>query len=233
HGRVLNDLLRYTQVCRARGELVLDGAREAGDWHACRDHSWGIRSTMGPPTPAGGVEPPERDPRALRLWVPFECGGDVGFFHTHEDASGATLDFEGRLHRGCEAVELAGVRHRLVYEEGSTRLAAGELTLLDARGREHAYRIRVACPPAHPQGFGYARGWSDGGQPGVYRGAEVVERSRFRVDDPRDDLGAPHLPPGRRLGGTEYASTIESAAGETGMAHVESMLYGGYRPAPD
>ena len=57
HGRVFNDVLRYTQASRANGELTIDGEREAVDnWYACRDHSWGIRSTMGPYAPLGGHE---------------------------------------------------------------------------------------------------------------------------------------------------------------------------------
>lgn len=232
HGSVLNDLLRYSQVCRADGELVIDGEREPVEgWHAARDHSWGIRSTMGPHTPLGGSEDEPRDPRAIRLWVPFECGDVVGFFHCHEDADGAVLDFEGRLdHADGSSVVLASVRHRLRYEEGTRRLAGGELTLVDEHGGEHEYRFAVACAPAHPQGFGYARGWSDGGQPGVYRGADVSERDRFDVSDPALPAGAPHLPPEKHLGGTEFASTIEGPGGATGMAHVEHMIYGTYRP---
>ena len=103
HGRVFNDVLRYTQVCRANGELTVDGEREPVDgWYACRDHSWGIRSTMGPYAPLGGHEQESPDPRALRLWVPFECGDAVGFFHCHEAHDGSVLDCEGRLDPGGE-----------------------------------------------------------------------------------------------------------------------------------
>ena len=187
HGRLLNDVLRYTQVARADGELTVDGEREAVDGrHACRDHSWGIRSTMGPHAPLGGLEQEAPDPRALRLWVPFECGDTVGFFHCHEAHDGSVLDCEGRLDRAGRApLRIDAVGHELRYEEGTRRLAGGELSLLDETGAEHGYRFEVACAPAHPQGFGYTRGWSDGGQPGVYRGNDVIERDRFDVSDPR------------------------------------------------
>ena len=231
HGRVFNDLLRYTQVCRASGEFALDGVSEpVQDWYGCRDHSWGIRSTMGPHTPIGGIDDGQRDPRALRLWVPFECGDVAGFFHCHEDAEGTVLDCEGRLDRtGRPSLRVASVRHSLRYEDGTRRLEGGDLTLIDDGGNEHAYRFAVACAPAHPQGFGYTRGWSDGGQPGVYRGAEVIERDRFDVSDPAVAAGALHLPLKRRLGGTEFVSTIAGPDGATGMAHVEHMLYPGSR----
>jgi len=232
HGRLLNDVLRYTQVARAEGEIAVDGEREAVEgWHGCRDHSWGIRSTMGPHAPLGGIEEESPDPRALRLWVPFECGDAVGFFHCHEAHDGSVLDCEGRLHLpGGRSLRIDAVRHALRYEAGTTRLEGGELTLVDEAGSEHPYRFEVACAPAHPQGFGYTRGWSDGGQPGVYRGAEVSERDRFDVSDPALRGGAAHLPPERRLGGTEFACTIAGRDGAVGMAHVEHMLYPARRP---
>ena len=234
HGRLSNDLLRYTQVCRADGELTVDGDREpVGGWYACRDHSWGIRSTMGPHTPIGGVDDDSRDPRALRLWVPFECGDVVGFFDCHEDEDGGVLDCQGRLDRaGGPSLGIAAVRHALRYEAGTRRLSSGDLTLIDEHGGEHPYRFDVVCEPAHPQGFGYTRGWSDGGQPGVYRGVDVIERDRFDVSDPAAAAGAPHLPATRRLGGTEFVSAMTGPDGAEGMAHVEHMLYGAARVPP-
>jgi hypothetical protein len=229
HGRLLNHVLRYVQVARAHGELRLDGERIAVDgWHAARDHSWGIRSTMGPHVPLGGLpeDGDERDRRALRLWVPFEVEGQCGFFHQHEDAEGAVLDVEGRLDFADGAsVAVIEARHELRYHPGTRRLAEGAFTLTDETGAERAYHFRVAGDPAHPQGFGYARGWSDGGQPGVYRGAEALEHERFRVDDPEALAGPPHVPPDRRLGGTEFPATLEGPGGASGMAHVEHMLY--------
>ena len=201
-------------------------ARRSTSWYACRDHSWGIRSTMGPYAPLGGPEEESPDPRALRLWVPFECGDVAGFFHCHEAHDGSVLDCEGLLHRGDEPpLRIDAVGHELRYEDGTRRLAGGRLTLHDETGAEHEYRLEVACPPAHPQGYGYTRGWSDGGQPGVYRGLDVIERDRFDVSDPAVAAGAPHLAPERRLGGTEFVSTIAGPGGAEGMAHVEHMLY--------
>ena len=82
----------------------------------------------------------------------------------------------------------------------------------------------------HPEGFGYARGWSDGGNPGVWRGAEIVESSSFDATDPNAAPGGAHLPAARRLGGTEFACTLVGPEGQTGMAHVEHMIYGTYEP---
>jgi hypothetical protein len=233
YGRLYNHVVRYTQPCRATGRVTIDGRDRVVDrWFACRDHSWGIRSTMGPHVPIGGGDSgftaPDR--RAIRIWVPFEVEGCAGFFHTHEDAAGRALDFEGRLEQGGRTVDLAGVRHVLRYHQGTRRLRGGEFTLVDVDGVEREFAFEAACDPAHPQGFGYSRGWMDGGQPGVYRGVAHVEHDRFRVDDPSSPQGPEHVPAGRRLGGTEFACTLTGPGGATGMAHVEHMIYGAYAP---
>jgi hypothetical protein len=232
HGVVLNHLLRYSGPVRCEGRLEIDGEELVVDrWYGARDHSWGIRSTMGPHLPIRGVEEQPPDPRAIRIWVPFEAGHLSGFFHTHEGRRGETLDFQGTLWDDGEEVPLTGVQHRFEYLPGTRRLAGGAFTLLAADGREYPFTFRVACEPAHPEGFGYARGWSDGGNPGAWRGPEHVETSRFDVTDPNTAPGGAHLPARRRLGGTEYACHLEGPEGACGMAHVEHMIYGTYEPA--
>jgi hypothetical protein len=231
-GRMINDVFRYTQSCRASGTLVIDGVTTRVErWFGARDHSWGIRSTMGPQVPHGGIDAGDhRDPRALRLWVPFEVGDHSGFFHLHEDADGNVLDCEGRIDLSSGgSLGVVAVKHALRYSPGTPRLSGGEFELRTHDGGSHTYEIEVVCEPAHPQGFGYARGWSDLGQPGVYRGADVRESDRFATNDPARALGPAHVPEKRRLGGTEFACSMSGAAG-TGMAHVEHMLYGTYRP---
>lgn len=228
HGTLLNHVLRYVQVGRADGTLTVDGVRiPVQDWHGARDHSWGVRSTMGPRTSSGGVAATAGpgDPRAMRLWVPFEAGGVRGFFHVHADAQGSPLDVDGRLDLpDGAATGVVAVHHELSYRPGSRRLSGGRFVLRDERGSEHGYTFEVACDPAHPQGFGYTRGWSDGGGPGVYRGEDIAEIDRFDVsgDEP---AGPEHVPAERRLGGTEFACTLHADDGATGMAHVEHMLY--------
>ena len=232
HGRLLNDLIRYTQVGRASGTVAADEERwEVSDWHSCRDHSWGIRSTMGPYVPIGGVGGRRADPRAIRIWIPFELDDHSGFFHTHEDRAGATLDFEGRLDRDDgSSLDLAAVEHSFHYHPGSRRLSHGAFTLVGADGSRHDYEFASSADPAHPQGFGYTRGWSDGGQPGVYRGEYVEEVDRFPTDNPSTALGPFHVPEARRLGGTEFTATMSGPGGVEGMAHIEHMIYGAYEP---
>jgi hypothetical protein len=229
YGRVLNHVLRYTQPGRATGVVSIDGADEEVDaWFAARDHSWGIRQTMGPPLPLHGLgrEPP--DPRAMRLWVPFEVGEHAGFFHLHEDVDGNVLDCEGRVDRvggeGHDAAAVLAVEHRLDYAAGG-RLRAGTFDLVLDGAEPLRLDFEVTCAPAHPQGFGYHGGWCDGGNPGVWRGVEHHEGERFDVDDPATAGGPAHVAVERRLGGTEFTATVRGPSGASGMAHVEHMRY--------
>jgi hypothetical protein len=64
----------------------------------------------------------------------------------------------------------------------------------------------------------------------VYRGEYVEEVDRFPTDDPAAPLGPAHVPESRRLGGTEFSSTLVGPGGSEGMAHIEHMIYGEYRP---
>ena len=234
YGRMVNDVLRYTQICRATGRVRHDGADVAVDgWHAMRDHSWGIRLTMGPPSSIGGTDrtDEERDERALRLWVPFDVGSHSGFFHTHEDRSGRTLDVEGRLDfPDGSSVEVASVKHALRYEPGTRRIAGGTFSLGGADGSWRDYEIEAAGTPADVQGFGYYGGWKDGGSAGVHRGPDVLEYDRYSSVAGPEPSGPDHVPVRRRLGPTEYPCLMKGPDGSARMAHVEHHVFGAYDP---
>ena len=233
YGHVINDLVRYTQVCRATGTLHCDGEAVAVDgWHAMRDHSWGVRSTMGPRTPHGGVDaiPFEADRRRYRLWVPFETSDHGGFFNTHEDEHGRPLDFEGQLtFPDGRAVQLTEVRHRIAYEPGSRYVIGGSFALRDEHGEWREYRLDQPGTPADVQGLGYYGGWHDGASAGVYRGeGPTVESDRYAVS--AVPAGPPRVPEHRRLGPTEFPFTISGPGGARGMAHFEHHVMGRYEP---
>lgn len=234
YGAVINDTLRYTTVCRAGGTARAMGTDLAIDgWHAMRDHSWGIRSSMSVPTKLGGTDktPDETFNRALRLWVPFECGDHTGFVNTHEDADGHPLDFEGRLDfADGRTVEVTGCRHALRYHPGSEWPTGGTLVLTCADGVERSYELELAGTPADVQAGGYYRGWSDGYGPGVYRGAEITETDDYPADPDGERSGPPHVPVKHRLGPTEFPMRMTAADGGTGMAHFEHSIRGAYRP---
>jgi hypothetical protein len=231
-GRLLNHVLRYTQLGRANGTMHHDGeAIPVEGWYVVRDHSWGIRASMGPHIPIRGVDRTARDPRAIRIWMPFDVGDHQGMFALHEDADGNLLDFDGRLvARDGTETALVSARHAFRYLEGTRQLTDGEVTLVDEHGTEHHYTFEVVADGATAQGFGYVRGWKDGEPPGTWRGVEHVETDRFRIDDPHQKAGPDHVPVEKRLGVGEYPAVIRSADGHEGMTQIEHAIYGAYRP---
>jgi hypothetical protein len=234
YGVAINDTLRYTQVCRATGAATLGGERvEVGAWHAIRDHSWGVRSSMALPDPFGGVDRPaaERRRRAFRLWVPFEVEDHCGFFQTHEDRDGNAIDFEGRLfYDDGREVPLLSVSHALEYHANTKRPVAGSLRLIGEDGIERAYSLRSTGLAVDVQGLGYYGGWNDGYSAGVYRGADVIESDIYGNDAAEDPTGPPHVPLERRLGPTEHPSFLTGPEGAQGMAHLEHSVFGAYAP---
>ncbi|MEM7543592.1 MAG: hypothetical protein AAF384_18690 [Pseudomonadota bacterium] len=231
-GAVVNDLIRYTQICRAVGQAILDGHEiEIDQWHAMRDHSWGVRSSMGIPTGIQGIDRTEReaDRRALRLWVPFEVEDHAGFFNTHEDSAGNTLDFEGRLDfSDGDTVKLIAVRHELTYRAGTSRPSGGVIELDGEDGSTRRYELELVGTPADVQGGGYYRGWRDGLGPGIYRGSETTEHDAYDVTPGAKTTGPPHVPEKYRLGPTEFPMRITAANGALGMAHFEHTISGPY-----
>lgn len=235
HGHLIPDLIRYTQVCRATGFAVRDGERvEIERWHAIRDHSWGVRSGMGPKTSHGGVERDESevDRRRFRVWVPFEIEGHSGFFNTHEAQDGSTLDFEGRLDFSDGShVKLVALRHRLEHAPGTKNVVGGSFELLDANGVWRSYTVEAAGTPADVQGLGYYGGWRDGGSAGVYRGVgPVVEVDRYPSAAALGKTGLLSRPEAKRLGPTEFPCFMTGPDGARGMAHVEQHIFGAYEP---
>lgn len=234
YGAVINDTIRYTTVCRITGTATIDGtAMPIDSWHGMRDHSWGVRSSMGVPTSLGGIDrtPDETTNRALRLWVPFEAGDHSGFVNIHEDADGTPHDFEGRLDfPDGRSVPLVSMTHALEYLPGTKRPVGGSFELLDGDGVARKYELRASGSPADVQAGGYYRGWRDGGGPGVYRGAEVIETEDYDTTPGGETTGPPHVPVKYRFGPTEHPMHMVGPDGVAGMAHVEHTIRGTYRP---
>ena len=231
-GAIVNDLIRYTQICRATGQAEVDGEIIAiNAWHAMRDHSWGVRSSMAVPT---GIKGTDRaydagQRRALRLWVPFQVEDHCGFFNTHENPNGESLDFEGRLdYADGRSIRLTAVRHELEYLGTTHRLTGGHIELDGEDGETREYRLELAGTPADVQAGGYYRGWSDNLGPGVYRGSEVLEYDDYDVSPGDEKTGPPHVPENFRLGPTEYPMKMLGPNGAKGMAHFEHTLSGPY-----
>ena len=231
-GALVNDLIRYTQICRASGSANVKGEiLNISDWHAMRDHSWGVRSSMAVPTGIKGdaSERQASSRRALRLWVPFEVSDHCGFFNTHENSKGETLDFEGRLdYTNGTSVDLVAIRHELEYQDDTDRPCGGKITLEGEDGLCREYQLELAGTPADVQAGGYYGGWSDNLGPGIYRGEQVIEHDDYDVSPSDTRTGPPHVGVNDRFGPTEYPMRMTGPGGATGMAHFEHTISGPY-----
>jgi hypothetical protein len=235
YGHLIHDMVRYTQICQASGTVTRDGEKvEAVQWHAIRDHSWGVRAGMGPATPHSGVEREEEeiDRRRFRIWSPFSLDQYTGFFNTHEDENGQVLDFEGCFDMpDGRRIRLTAIRHQLDYAPGTKNVVGGTFELCDGNGRWRKYTLKGAGTPADVQGLGYYGGWKDGGSAGVYRGAgPIVETDRYPSSAQLGKTGLLSLPEKKRLGPTEFPCFLTGPDGETGMAHFEQHVFGTYKP---
>jgi hypothetical protein len=209
------------------------------DWPFSRDHSWGIRSGMGPHTPHGGRSTDvagRPDRRRFRLWVPFVLDGHCGFFHTHEDEHGTTIDVEGRIRlRNGTEVDVVRCEHALTHHPGTRYPSGGTITLTDARGHRRRYTLTPCGTPADVQGFGYHGGWHDGRSAGTYRGDDlVVEHDRYPSGTRLPPTGPPKVAAERRIGPSEFPCLVRCddgpGAGASGMAQLEHSVLGTYRP---
>ncbi len=233
NGHLIHDMVRYTQICRVNGSVTCDGVTApAQDWCAIRDHSWGVRSGMGPATPHGGArDEDEIDLRRFRIWAPFALDRYTGFFNTHEDENGDTLDFEGAIDMpDGRRIKLVAIKHDLRYAPGTKNVVGGTFSLCDSDGDWRAYTIEAAGTPADVQGLGYYGGWNDGGNAGVYRGVgPVVETDRYPSSAAGGKTGLLSLPEAKRLGPTEFPCVMIGPDGERGMAHFEQHIFGDYK----
>lgn len=86
--RITNDVVRYHQCGGASGWIELDGVRHNVTpdlWSFGRDHSWGIRNTVGAPPADLAPTPYPRNPMSFTSWSPVRCtrsdGSEYTLFH--------------------------------------------------------------------------------------------------------------------------------------------------------
>ena len=235
HGRLLNDVLRYTQVARADGDAH-GGRRVRGSRVVVRLPRPLVGDPLddGPLRAARGASRRRRPTRA-------RCGcGSRSSAATSPASSTATRRTTAACSTARASSTLAtssrsastpsATSSATRTGRGGSRAAGSRSTTRPAPSTSTASRS-PARPPTRRATATRAAGRT-AASPGVYRGLDVIERDRFDVSDPAVAAGAPHLAPERRLGGTEFVSTIAGPGGAEGMAHVEHMLYPRRGPAP-
>ncbi len=185
------DQIRYHQTgLVARGWVELEGRRlevTPGNWIMTRDHSWGLRPSIGAPLPDLQPEPMDANPPCvLAVWNPLlftRPGGGTYAFHQyyllyagegwrHEKVQGGFEFPDGRR----EPVQR--IEPRLRFDPRNKRLLGGEFGLVMADGRQRVLTARTLGETGFHLGAGLYHGF-DGKYHGQWRGPLLVEGEHF------------------------------------------------------
>ena len=266
-GRRSTDQSRYSQPGKASGTLRLGAQQWAVTperWSGARDHSWGLYADRPPLSPLASVLPPREvdngPQRSLRFWTCFRTDPYSGFFHLHEDASGAQAKFNdvfgtpfgGSIHRGWDhpPIQLAAGRHEIEFQPGTRIPKRATLFLTDTQGGAWKQIFEAAAPPWVVQTMGYHPGsWKDGGTFFTYHGAEdlALEWDSFDFSSQpfaftpyvvQGEAAANSFGEGTRKGqmihGPEYLARVTTHAPDGAISHgaaqVEMFINGPYHP---
>lgn len=185
------DQIRYHQTgVVAGGWVEIEGRRldlKPGDWIMTRDHSWGIRPSVG--VPMTDLQPDPMDAglsRVLAVWNPLlftrPDGGTYAFHQyyllyagegwRHEKVQGGFEFSDGRR----EPVQR--IEPRLRFEPRNKRLLGGEFELIMHDGRRRLLSARTLGGTGFHLGAGLYHGF-DGRHHGQWRGPLHVEGEHF------------------------------------------------------
>jgi hypothetical protein len=181
-GRVVEESRRFDQIGECSGWLELAGDRvQLERWWATRDHSWGVRESMGIPEPVTGPpNPPSAGTLFAFLFFSTEAfGGHVQI----AQFAGRPDYFTAEIARRAEpedTVELSEAKLDVkFYDDGRPRRF--QTARFDARladGRTVEIQTEALCPAVDMQGLG------------VWRGDEHLEHDVFDVSHP-SEVGRP------------------------------------------
>ena len=185
------DQIRYHQTgIVTRGWVEIEGRRlevAPGAWIMTRDHSWGLRPSVGAPLPDLQPDPMDaHSPRVLAVWNPLlftQPDGSHYAFHQyyllyagegwrHERVQGGFEYADGRR----EPVQT--IQPRLRFDPRNKRLLGGEFALVMADGRSRVLHVSVLGATGFHLGAGLYHGF-DGNYHGQWRGPLHVEGEHF------------------------------------------------------
>jgi hypothetical protein len=186
-GRVSEEYQRFNQIGECSGRLDLEGTRlEIDRWWGCRDHSWGVRPSMGIPEPVTAAPPEPGTFGFLFAFLFFSTDTIAGHVQIAERGDErAYLTGLLRDRRAPDAPDLHVVDADLRVEmvDGTRRF---QTAVIDARldtGDRVELRADALGPSLAMTGLGYSGGYDDGRGLGVWRGVEHVESDVWDVRD--------------------------------------------------
>ena len=186
-GRVVEESRRFDQVGHCKGFLELAGERiELGRWWSTRDHSWGVRETMGIPEPVTGPpNPPSAGSFFAFLFFSTESIGghlQIAQFAARSRYFTAEIAADG----GRQSIHMADAKPTLVFHDDARprRIRSARFDARTRDGREVVIEAQALGPAVDMQGLGYSGGYQDGRGLGVWRGDEFLECDTWDVSHP-------------------------------------------------
>jgi hypothetical protein len=196
-GRVNEEYQRYDQIGTVDGWIEVGGSPlDVSSWWSCRDHSWGVRPSVGGMDPITGAAPAASSSGSLFAFLFFSTDGLAGHVQVMERTEGRLyltglfreLDESGAA-TGRE-VRATDVDLSLELLEDTRRFAVATFAVTTDDGRQLTLRCDALGPSIAMPGLGYSGGWNDGVGLGLWRGEYAIEHEVWDVRHPVDVIGA-------------------------------------------
>lgn len=233
-GRLHTDYLRYNQLGRTSGSIMVEGEQFDGeDWFGWRDHSWGVRPGVGGFEPmtgtasAGGVASASRTggKGLFLVHAGFRAGDLGGAVQLIEDGEGKRIYTEGEVRQGIgEPVEIDRLEHEVKFVPGTRVFDTLGLEMSLADGRFMRLDAKAVGRPWVYRGGGYDSGFNDGLGQGVWRSKDLM----FEIDE--YDISHPELVgfPDGTTGKTKHREQLTTCTvdGVPGSAYMPMFVIG-------
>ena len=200
-GRVAQEYQRFDQVGVCTGWLDIAGERvELDDWWACRDHSWGVRPSMGIPEPVTGASVSISKVGSLFSFLFFSTDTLAGHLQIAERGAERTYLtglVRDRRNLAAPDVHVVDAALRLEFHEGTRRFRDAVADVVFDDGRRASIRSSGIGSAIAMPGLGYSGGFDDTLGLGVWRGDDHREIDVWDVSDAArvvDERGTASVP---------------------------------------
>ena len=233
-GRIAQEYQRFDQVGVCTGWLDIAGTRvELHDWWGCRDHSWGVRPSMGIAEPVTGASVAPSTAGSLFSFLFFSTDTLAGHLQIAERGAERTyLTGLVRDRRDLSAPDLHVVDAtlRLDLHEGTRRFRYASADVVFDDGRTATIGSASLGAAIAMPGLGYSGGFDDERGLGVWRGDDHREIDVWDVRQPADvvDERGRIFTPVHRIQPVHVSVVGDGLAGEGTGSHT--LIAGGRLP---
>jgi hypothetical protein len=184
--RIEADIVRYHQSGVATGWVFVDDERlpiESGSWVSTRDHSWGVRYSVGAPVTDVAPRPDRSDVASTVMWCPVVCERPDGtryglhwYYQRHTGSNWDRVEIQGGVEHpnGRKESFVALVVKDLEVDRINRRFLRAELMFVMADGSERPLSLKAVSETGFHLGAGLYFGL-DGQWHGQWRGPLLVE----------------------------------------------------------